>query len=390
MLDGNEAHSLDVAEAGSAVQNAAARRLVVWRASIRKQPAARRIAQAWRRLVAEAGCSQGTTIVAFSGGADSTALLLALWAAAGGREMRGHRVVAMHVMHDLRSRAEVMADRDACAELCERLGVPLTVGEVSVRGAGGGAGGRGGTARMGNAEGAARSLRYAALAAHARACEQDGSRACVVTGHHVQDQLETVLLAMLRGAASRGLAGIAPRTRMRDGTVLLRPCLEVKPAALRQLCQRAGVSWVEDASNGDTSLRRNRLRARVIPELLAIKPDVAERSLTASVFLRASDRALRREARRLDDLAREGTHGPGLMRWTRAALQASTPAVVATLLRRAARQMGERRQLPARVWLHAAAVIGASDRAPKRLELGVLSLMVRRGEVRLMRADGAE
>jgi tRNA(Ile)-lysidine synthetase-like protein len=380
MLDGKESHSVDLADADAAVQGVSARDFAMWRASIRKEPAARMIARAWRKLVAEAKCTAGTTIVALSGGADSTALLLALWAASGGRELREHRVVAMHVVHDLRPRAEVLADRDACAALCERLGVPLAVSEVSVRGAGGG----------GNAEGAARSLRYAALAAHAMDIERSGSKACVVTGHHLQDHLETVLLALLRGAAARGLAGIAPRTRLQQGTVLLRPCLDVKPAALRQVCLRAGVSWTEDSSNRDESLRRNRLRAKVIPELLAIKPDVAERSLSASVFLRASDDALRREAHRLDDLAREGAHSRTHMQWTRAALRGSTPAVIATMLRRGASRMGERRQLPARVWLHAAAVIGADDRKPKRLELGALVLIVRSSEVRLMPAREAK
>jgi tRNA(Ile)-lysidine synthase len=262
------------------------------RGLVKRDPAARSIVRSWRGLtspVRAARAGKGEAVlVALSGGADSTGLLLALWAS-------GAAVTAAHVVHDLRPTAEAEGDRQACRVLCERLGVPFVSARVSVKGKGG------------NAEAVARAERYAALVVLARAA----GCVFVATGHHGQDQLETLLLALLRGSGPRGLAGIAA-SRRAGAVRVIRPALGVMPADLRRLCTLAGVAWREDATNGDTSLRRNRLRARVIPELLAMVPSAAARAVDVA--------ELQHGAARLIAVRRPGD-------WSRATLR-KTPAIV--------------------------------------------------------------
>ena len=87
-------------------------------------------------------------------------------------------------------------------------------------------------------------------------------------GHHREDQAETVCLRMQQGAGMHGMRGMA-RAREREGLMLYRPLLHVPRQELRQALRRAGVAWLEDASNGDTSLWRNRIRHRLFPAMHA-------------------------------------------------------------------------------------------------------------------------
>jgi tRNA(Ile)-lysidine synthase len=186
--------------------------------------------------------------VAFSGGADSTALLLAAV-----RRWPG-QVHAIHVHHGLQAAADAFADH--CRATCERLGVPLHVRHVDARHAPGD-----------SPEDAARTARYEALAEAARA----HGLHCVLLAQHADDQVETLLLALSRGAGLPGLAAMPARFE-RHGVVFLRPLLQVSGTALRAWLQARGEPFIEDPSNDDTRFTRNRIRHDVLPAIEAAFP----------------------------------------------------------------------------------------------------------------------
>ncbi|MEY5099889.1 MAG: putative ATPase of the PP-loop superfamily implicated in cell cycle control [Pseudomonadota bacterium] len=190
--------------------------------------------------------------VAFSGGADSTALLLAAHALFPGR------VQALHVHHGLQAAADDFERKaQAC---CERLGLPLRVARVDAR------------HRLGESpEDAARQARYRALAELARG----HGAACVLLGQHAQDQAETLLLALSRGAGLPGLAGMA-QSFVRHGQRFGRPLLGVDARGLRDWLDGQGIGYVVDPTNADERYTRNRIRARLLPALAASFPSYAQ------------------------------------------------------------------------------------------------------------------
>lgn len=212
-------------------------------------PEAARAALAdWARRHPDLDRSAAPLLVAFSGGADSTALLLAAC------QRWGARVRAVHVHHGLQAAADAFADH--AQRVCGAWGVPFELRRVQVALAAGR-----------SPEEAARAARYAALAEAARA----HGAAAVLLAHHALDQLETVLLALTRGAGLPGLAAMPERT-LRDGVTLARPLLQADARALREQLRLAGVPWVEDPSNADPHPTRNRLRLQVLPALLQAFP----------------------------------------------------------------------------------------------------------------------
>src|SRR5580704_2983267 len=189
--------------------------------------------------------------VAFSGGADSTALLAALVPL---REPR-LRVRAVHVDHQLHPDSKLWSAH--CRRVARDLGVPLRVRRVDAVARGGA-----------SPEAAARAARYAALATGLAAGE------ALLTAHHADDQLETVLLQLLRGAGVTGLAAMPALAPFAAGQ-LARPLLGIQGRALRAFVQRAGLPWLEDPSNQSEDFDRNYLRARVLPALVARWPAAA-------------------------------------------------------------------------------------------------------------------
>jgi len=182
-------------------------------------------------------------VAALSGGGDSVALLLLLRQAS---ERLGCTVSAAHVHHHLRGK-EADADADFCVELCGRMGVTLAVEHLAPERPPGH-----------SPEAWWRRQRYRALDDVRRRY----GAAAVATAHTRDDQAETVLLKLLRGAGPRGVAGI----RARNGTVI-RPLLDVSRSALREYLVAAGVAWREDASNLDPSRPRARIRQDVLPAI---------------------------------------------------------------------------------------------------------------------------
>jgi tRNA(Ile)-lysidine synthase len=181
--------------------------------------------------------------VAFSGGADSTALLVAC-----ARRWPGS-VMAIHVNHGLQAAASEFERR--CEAACTALGIALYVKRVDAR------------HRPGDSpEDAARVARYDAIHQMAVAA---GAK-CVALAQHADDQVETMLLALSRGAGLAGLAGM--RVSWEQGGIdYMRPLLDVAADDIRAWLRAQGIDWIEDPTNADERFTRNRIRARLLPAL---------------------------------------------------------------------------------------------------------------------------
>lgn len=203
--------------------------------------------------------------VALSGGADSTALLIAC-----ARKWPG-QVRALHVHHGLQEAADGFERH--CTALCAELQVPLRVAHVNARHAPGQ-----------SPEEAARDARYQALEALAQDHQASGAIESIALAQHADDQVETLLLALSRGAGVAGLASM-PQQWARAGLRWFRPLLRVPGAEIRSWLQQQGACWVEDPTNTDERYTRNRIRARLIPALDAAFPSFRD------TFARSADHA---------------------------------------------------------------------------------------------------
>jgi tRNA(Ile)-lysidine synthase len=215
-------------------------------------------------------------LIGISGGSDSVALAVAL------RELSEHggfSVVALaHVNHRLRSTAT--RDEDFCRAFAERLGLPILVEAMDVQAYA--------VSQRLSVEDAARRLRYDCL--RRGAIEVSADR--VAVGHTRDDQAETFLLKLIRGAGLTGLGGIYPQR----GDVI-RPLLEVSRSELRDYLVSRGERWVEDETNDDLKNPRNRIRHRVLPEL-----NLAAGADTSSAIARAAG-LVREDGQWLDELS---------------------------------------------------------------------------------------
>lgn len=214
-------------------------------------------------------------LCAVSGGADSMCLLHLLWER---RERLGIRVAAAHFEHGIRG-GDSLADAAFVEEFCRRRGIPCTVehGNVPEYAKEHGMG----------IEEAARELRYAFLerTADALGCDR------IATAHNADDNAETVLFNLCRGAGADGLCGIPP-VRGR----IVRPLLGVTRREIEEYLAQNGVPHREDATNASDEYSRNLLRHRVMPVLREINPRVSESVLRTSETLRENGRHLQNEA----------------------------------------------------------------------------------------------
>lgn len=254
--------------------------------------------------------------VALSGGADSVALL-----AACAHKWRGQAgaVCAIHVNHNLQSAATAFETH--CQTLCAELGVPLIVQSVNAQSAAGQ-----------SPEDAARQARYKAFSAVAhnlpasKATENIAKIASIAIAQHADDQIETVLLALSRGAGLAGLSAMPARWE-RDGIVYHRPLLQVAGAEVRQWLNQQSIAWIEDPTNTDTRFTRNRIRAELMPVLRAVFPQCLD-TFTRSSRHAAEAEALLQELA-LDDWQRVGISADCSI----AALQSLSRARQANVLR---------------------------------------------------------
>ncbi len=201
-------------------------------------------------------------ICALSGGADSVALLWALYLL---QQQLGFSLSAAHFNHGLRGEE---SDRDEAfvRALCDRYDIPLYVDRGQVK-----AGKKG-------LEAAARDARYAFL---------QSLPGKVATAHTADDNAETVLMHMVRGTGLKGLGGIAPK---RDN--LIRPMLSVTRGQVLTFLAEQHLKYVEDSSNGTDDFLRNRLRHQVMPLLKEENPRFAENTSAMALLLRQDEQAL--------------------------------------------------------------------------------------------------
>jgi len=262
-------------------------------------------------------------VVACSGGPDSTAVLVAA-ARARLRQGGAAPITAAMFDHGMRAQAETEADHVAVEALCTRLRVALQHGAVQGRVA---------------SEAEARDARYRWLAS---VCAGLGVRRCV-TGHTLDDQAETVLLQLTRGAGVRGAAGMeADAPWPVDGGPsdlrVVRPLLGIRRAEAARYLDDLGIEARLDATNELVTFSRNRIRHRVLPELRSINPRVDNALTRFATLARRDDEALEAWAAR--ESARIVTRRSSAAAVGRRQLRALPHAVAARVLRIAARSCG--------------------------------------------------
>lgn len=223
--------------------------------------------------------------MAFSGGADSTALLLAC------AEKWQGKVHAVHIHHGIQAAADDFEQH--CRTFCAQLNVPLTVKKVDGRHTPGQ-----------SPEDAARRARYKAFEAVALDDYAQVAIKSIAISQHADDQVETLLLALSRGSGLPGLSAM-PATWVREGITYHRPLLAVRASDIRAWLAARGVAFIEDPTNVDEQFTRNRIRARLLPALEATFPQFRD------TFARSAAHAAQAQAVLLDvagqDLALIGT-----------------------------------------------------------------------------------
>jgi tRNA(Ile)-lysidine synthase len=218
------------------------------------------VLEAIQEALERSGVQQCEMCVALSGGIDSVSLLDALWRIA---PERGLALSALHVNHGLSPRAAQW--QAFCREWCSGKGIALTCETVEVdRDAGLGL------------EAAARRARYAAF--------ERVQAQYLALAHHLDDQIETLLIQLLRGAGARGLGAMPVLARLEGarqrggdtGPRILRPLLTVTRAQIEEYARQRALEWVEDESNCDVALERNFLRQEVLPLIASRFPGYRE------------------------------------------------------------------------------------------------------------------
>ncbi|MFI4897732.1 MAG: tRNA lysidine(34) synthetase TilS [Phycisphaerales bacterium JB059] len=320
-----------------------------------REAAERAIRRAWRRLTGGKGVRdpERGTLVACSGGSDSSALAWALASTPA-------PITIAHIVHDLRPRAEALADREGALALSRRLKLPFLEAEVQVRD------------RPGNVEANAREARYTAL----NELALEAGAPWIATAHHADDVLETMIMRLLRGSGPGGLGGprpVLPRGVSGAGVGVVRPCLGLTREELVGVCRAHAWTWREDATNRDPSRVRGALRERVTPALRRLFPAGARRAAHAAELLRETQALAEDAACAL----REGASRSGdTLVWSRERLREAPRVVLGEMLR------GLIRAEPARMEQIVRAIRDDSPE-PRGFLLDGQTVSVRAREVRL-------
>lgn len=283
-------------------------------------------------------------LVAASGGADSTALAVVA-AAVAARGPWAVRLVT--VDHGLREGSA--AEASAVEALARWLGVSCDRRRVRLQPG----------ARL---AARARVARYGAIVAAAN----EACAVAVLFAHHAEDQLETVLMRLVRGAGPAAIGGMPARRTLAPGVALLRPMLERSRREGRALLERLGIPWCEDPSNLDRTRPRGILRHEVLPLLESMRPGAAVRASRSARRVRGAARALRTRARVLLR---------GIGPWDREALRRAPNEALALALRLrfdAASEASIERMVEA---------IRDAEVRPRRFRAGASLLIVRAREV---------
>ncbi|MCY7370747.1 MAG: tRNA lysidine(34) synthetase TilS [Polaromonas sp.] len=283
--------------------------------------------------------------VALSGGADSSALLVACAAKWPGQ------VEAIHVHHGLQSAADDFERH--CRTLCAQLQVPIEVRRVDAKAAPGQ-----------SPEAAARAARYEAFRQFAQQNRAQEGIKIIATGQHADDQVETLLLALSRGAGLPGLAAM-PAEWERGGRRYRRPFLRVPGPMLRTWLASRRIGWIDDPTNLDERFTRNRIRTQLLPPLAAAFPHFRE------TFARSARHAAQAQAL-LNEVASDDLLGTGC------------PPHVAAL-----RQLSRSRQANLlRHWLRRDFAVGPSEAQLLELLAQIADCSTRGHRIHLKVADG--
>lgn len=262
-----------------------------------------------KKAVEKYGIKPRNTVVGFSGGADSTALLCfltSLW----GRE----NVTAVHVNHHIRG-ADADADASFCRDFCNARGIPFFCADVDVLSECGGS----------SVEEAARKLRYRALFDTAARIGADA----IALAHTASDNAETFIFNASRGCGISGL-GIPP-TREENGVLIFRPLIECTRGDVEEYIKEKGLPHVTDKTNFDTRYSRNFIRAEVIPKIEKINSGAVENICELSQRARTDEEFI-------DGFAGEYMLGDGA--YSLKALRALHPAVLSRVLMKMAAKVG--------------------------------------------------
>jgi tRNA(Ile)-lysidine synthase len=309
-----------------------------------------------------------TVLAGVSGGADSTALLLLLVALAPRLRIGVH---AAYFDHQLRGKRASQRERRAVGALAGGLAVPLSTGASDVRAYA--------RERRIGIEEAARELRYRFLAETAR---EVGAKT-VAVGHTADDQVETILMHILRGSGLSGLAGMLPRSPYPlagyGSVALVRPLLETRRSETEAYCQEMGVEPLEDASNRSMRFRRNVVRYELLPLLREHVPCIDAAILRLARAAATEQQAIGAAAEQA--LARAGSIENGVARLSQAALREAPSGLRPQLMRLAAsRLLGDARDIGERHLLAMSAAVGKPAGTELDLPRG-LHLRIDHGEV---------
>ena len=210
-------------------------------------------------------------VVGLSGGPDSVFLLYALHTL---QPRMGFTLRAVHVHHGIRG-AEADRDEAFSEKLCAKLDIPFQAVHVAAPAY---------AAQHGlSLEEAARILRYEALEAARQQLGQTRA-AWIAVAHHLDDQAETVLHNLVRGAGLRGLAGMENRRNH-----VIRPLLSIKREDILKWLKQYDIPYVTDSTNADPHYTRNRIRSTVLPELREINPEASAHIAHSAALLREAD-----------------------------------------------------------------------------------------------------
>lgn len=228
----------------------------------------------WQTIEKYHMCPQGAHIVVgVSGGADSMALLHLLNGFAG---EQGWSITAVHVHHGLRGE-EADKDRNFVQEICREWKIPCKVYYFDVS--------KEAKARGLGTEEAGRLLRYEAF-------EQERQGGMIAVAHNKNDQGETVLMRLCRGAGVSGLTGIRPVREF-----IIRPLLFCTRKEIEEYCQDKGLSYCEDSTNRENNYTRNRIRNQVLPLLEEIYPKATEHIAQTAEIMTEEEEFLQEQAR---------------------------------------------------------------------------------------------
>ncbi len=238
----------------------------------------------WDRLASDAGIAAGEALlIALSGGSDSVLLLFLAQQAS-----LPHPLRAVHVDHGLRGE---QSDEDArfCERLCRRLGVDFSRRRIAL------------DAAKPGLEARARAERYRVLIEESRAF----GNATIVTAHHADDALETLLMRWTRGTRAGGLAALAPRRsfKLAPQVSVVRPLVALRKAQLTEWLAQSGMQHREDSSNSDLDFARNRVRRQLLPAIENVAGSAAIENLFAF-------------AHAVSDLERTLEHATAHLQWT--------------------------------------------------------------------------